>query len=260
MRISGLLRAAYETAVDLVLPHTCPGCGGPEPWCTGCAMTIAGRPRAVILPEAMLDHFSVTGARVPAVYALARYTGPARAAIIAGKERGRRDLPPRLGRALGRSLAALQDAGALPDDLWLVPAPTRKAAARARGGDPVTAMARAAAALLAERGRPTGVAPCLALARGTRDSVGLDPAARARNLRGAVTVDARAAAPRGAITVLIDDVLTTGATAVSSVEALSASGFPPVAMVVIAAVPALRPTVFRRGDEGSLPSGRPRWW
>jgi predicted amidophosphoribosyltransferase len=83
-------------------------------------------------------------AHVP-VWALARYTGPVRAAIVAGKERGRRDLPPTLGLALGRGLVRLRRSGVLPGALWLVPAPSRRSAARARGGDPVTAMARAAA-------------------------------------------------------------------------------------------------------------------
>lgn len=96
------------------------------------------------------------------------------------------------------------------------------------------------------------MAPCLALSRRTRDSVGLDAAARARNLRGAVTLDRRAAPPPGARPVLVDDVLTTGATATASMEALAAGGFSQVAMVVIAAVPALRPRVFRGSAARSL--------
>lgn len=240
---------SLRAGIDLVLPRTCPGCYAPEPWCGVCAATLDRRPRAVAVPEAALDRLSTAGLRLPTVHALARYSGPVRAAIIAGKERGRRDLPPLLGAALGTGLATLQDAGVLPRELWLVPAPTRRASARARGGDPVTAMARAAAATLAACGRPTGVAPCLYLARRARDSVGLDAAGRAANLAGAIRFEARASPPPGARVVVLDDVLTSGATVCGSCEALAAHGVSPAGVLVLAAVPALR---------GSLLSARSR--
>lgn len=246
-----------RVGVDLVLPRTCPGCHAPEPWCAICASTVGGRPRAVIMPEAALDRMSDRGLRLPTVHALARYTGPIRAAVIAAKERGRRDLPPLLGAALGAGLAALQDAGALPRDLWLVPAPTRRAAARARGGDPVTAMARAAAATLAAYRRSAGVAPCLFLARRARDSVGLDAAGRAANIAGAIRFDARAAPPPGASAVLLDDVLTTGATVDGSCGALAANGVALSGVLVLAAVPPLRPAMLpgRRRDSARAGPG-----
>ena len=43
-------------------------------------------------------------ASLPTVWALTRYTDPVRSAILAGKERGRRDLPALLGVALGRAV------------------------------------------------------------------------------------------------------------------------------------------------------------
>ncbi|MEO7125828.1 MAG: ComF family protein [Nakamurella sp.] len=232
-----------RVGLDLVLPRVCPGCFAPEPWCADCAATISGRPRAVTAPEAMLDEFAAAGLALPTVHALTRYSGPIRAAIVAGKERGRRDLPPLMGVALGRGLTALQDVGVIPADLWLVPAPTRPASARARGGDPVTVMARSAAAELAAVGRPTGVAPCLYLARGTRDSVGLDAAGRAANLARAVRFRPEATPPRGAFVVLLDDVLTSGATVTRSSMTLSAHGLAPVGALILAAVPPLRPKV-----------------
>lgn len=238
--------ATLHAGVDLVLPRVCPGCFAAEPWCATCASTIAGRPRAVEMPEAMLDHFADAGLPVPSVHALARYTGPVRAAILAGKERGRRDLPPLLGAALGEGLVTLQDAGVLPAELWLVPAPTRLASARARGGDPVTAMARSAAAVLAGAGRPTGVAPCLYLARGTRDSVGLTAAGRAANLARAVRFKAAGAPPPDASVVLLDDVLTSGATVGRSGMVLAAHGRPLVGALVLASVPVLRPALVNR--------------
>lgn len=234
-----------RAGIDLVLPQVCPGCFAAEPWCATCAATIGGRPRAIEPPEAMLDQFAEAGRPLPAVHALARYTGPIRAAILAGKERGRRDLPPLLGAALGEGLAVLQDSGVLPAELWLVPAPTRRSSARARGGDPVTAMARSAASVLASSGRPTGVAPCLYLARGTRDSVGLTAAGRAANLAHAVRFRAAAAPPAGASVVLLDDVLTSGATVSRSSMTLSSRGLRPAGALVLASVPPLRPTLMR---------------
>lgn len=249
-RLGTEMRALAAAGLDLVLPHTCPGCGSPGPWCVACASTLEGKPRAVIPPDGVLDHFAARAGPLPALYALSRYSGPSRGAIIAGKERGRRDLPPRLGLALGRGLAALQDVGVLPSELWLVAAPTRQSAARSRGGDPVLAMARAAAGLLAAAGRPTGVAPCLHLARRTRDSVGLDAAARARNLAGSIVFDPAGSPPAGAATVLLDDVFTTGATATASIDMLAAQGFLPVGVLVVATAAPLRPGMIHAPRAG----------
>lgn len=254
------LRCAAEAArtlqagLDLVLPRVCPGCFAPEPWCAACAETISGRPRAVAVPDAMLDEFAEAELPLPPVHALSRYSGPIRKAIIAGKERDRRDLPPLMGAALGEGLASLQDIGVLPAELWLIPAPTRRSSARARGGDPVTAMARAAAAGLAANGRPSGVAPCLYLARGTRDSVGLDAAGRAANLARAVRFNSAAAPPNRAAAVLLDDVLTSGATVTRSSVTLSAHRVDLAGVLVLAAVPAFRPEVTHRPPSTRRPA------
>ena len=77
---------------------------------TGATPRCAGRPRRVRLPEL------VTGGaadRLPPVWALTRYTDPVRSAILAGKERGRRDLPALLGTALGNGLLRLHRLGLL---------------------------------------------------------------------------------------------------------------------------------------------------
>jgi predicted amidophosphoribosyltransferase len=228
-------------AMDLVLPRPCPGCGGPGPWCDACDSTLCGRPRRVRVPEAVAGARGPSGTSptggLPPVWALSRYRDPVRSAIVAGKERDRRDLPTHLGIALGRGIARLLAMHLLSEPCWLVPAPSRRAAARSRGGDPVTSMARAAARQLAGHGQRAGVAPCLVTAGAARDSVGLDAAQRAVNLGGRVRWRAAGAPPDGAVVVLVDDVLTTGATAAAACRALQREGVAVGGVLVLAAVP-----------------------
>jgi predicted amidophosphoribosyltransferase len=226
--LAGLL----EAAADLVLPRPCPGCGRAGPWCDSCAATLAGPPRRIRPPDQLADAI-----HLPPVWALARYTGPVRAAILAGKEQGRRDLPPRLGRSLGAAVLRLHAWRAVTEPLWLVPAPSRPVAARRRGGDPVRIMAGAAARAAAEPGLSVGVSPCLITAGRARDSVGLDAAQRQRNLTGRVRLLTPAMPPPDSAVLLVDDVVTTGATAVAASLTVRAAGLRVVGMLTLAAVP-----------------------
>ncbi|ACV77767.1 ComF family protein [Nakamurella multipartita] len=221
-----------DALADLVLPRPCPGCGRAGPWCVNCARTVGRAPRRIRPPD---DPAAAAG--LPPAWALAHYTGPIRAAVLAGKEKGRRDLPPRLGQALGAGVLQLLAWGAVLEPVWLVPAPSRPSAARRRGGDPVRAMATAAARTVAAAGRACGVAPCLVTAGRARDSVGLDADARRRNLSGRIRLRPGGAPPPGADVLLLDDVLTTGATAVAAAAALTAAGHRPVGLLTLAAVP-----------------------
>ncbi|WP_222618268.1 ComF family protein [Nakamurella sp. PAMC28650] len=225
-------RGPLGVLLDLVLPRPCPGCGGPEPWCSGCAATLSPRARQVALPEVTLD--TAADVALPVVRALARYAGPVRAAILAGKERGRSDLPPLLGLAVGTALIRLRRIALVPDEVWIVPAPSRRAAARRRGGDPVTAMASAAARTMAAAGIVAGVAPCLYTQGRARDSVGLDAAARTANLAGRIRFRRSGAPPDGVAVVLLDDVLTTGSTVVAAVRALSVAGIDVICGLAVA--------------------------
>ncbi|MEE2032853.1 ComF family protein [Rhodococcus chondri] len=207
--------------LDLVLPVVCGGCAMPGvAWCRSCAGELNDAP-APARPR--------VDPGVP-VWTLGPYRGARRNAVVAAKERGRRDLAEPLGLALAVAVARLRRWGECPaGPLIVVPAPTRARAARARGGDPVTRMACAAA----RHDRSLHVHPVLVTARGVRDSVGLSAAERRRNLAGRIVVRP-CPVPRALPVLLVDDILTTGATAAESVRVLRSAGFATFGTVAIA--------------------------
>ncbi|WP_305092178.1 ComF family protein [Prescottella sp. R16] len=216
--------------LDLILPVECGGCGAPgTSWCDGCRRLLADVPIEV---HTRVD----TGVEV---WALGPYSGPRRRAVIAAKERGRRDLADPLGRALSGALGRLRRWGELDPagPLVLVPAPSRPRAARGRGGDPVLRAAQVAATA-------TGgcrVVPALTMRVGVRDSVGLSAARRQQNLAGRIRFTAAGTGLRrgggewGSQVVLVDDVVTTGATVAESVRVLASAGVAVTAALVVAA-------------------------
>lgn len=226
-----------SSILDLVLPKECGGCDAPGAlWCTRCDVEVTGRSPLELRPR--------VDPGVPC-WALGTYTGPRRGAVLALKERNRADLSAPLGRALAVALTNLRTLGHIdpPElaSLTLVPAPTRARAARSRGGDPVGRIADAAARALEPEF--VEVPRMLRMRAGVRDSVGLGAAARAANVAG--RVDVRAPRRRSRIVgqrhtdrsvVLVDDVLTTGATASESIRALTDFGLRVDGVIVIASV------------------------
>ncbi len=163
------------------------------------------------------------------VFALGRYAGARRHAILALKERRRGDLVAPLARTLAVGVHRLLCWGIVGTPLTLVPAPTRRAAARRRGGDPITRIADAAVAAHPD----IAVVQALRMRALARDSVGLGSSARERNAAGRVLM--LKGQRLGTEIVVVDDVVTTGATVRESVRVLRAAGVRVAAVLTIAA-------------------------
>lgn len=219
---------------DLLLPAECAGCGESRSrsalpgLCTLCALSLSGPPVPARVPAAAEGR-----PRLPPVHALAAYRDPVPEIIIAQKEHGRLDLAGPLGRELARAAEA---AAAGADPLWLVPVPSTRAATVRRGQDPMLRMARVAGARLRAGGRAVAVLPALTYRRRVADQAGLGRGARAENMDGALAVRASSARLLGERpVVLLDDVLTSGATLAEAARALRAAGNAPVGAAVLAA-------------------------
>ena len=164
------------------------------------------------------------------VFALGRYAGARRRAIVAMKDRGRIDLGAPLAGLLALGVHRLLLWGLVDVPLTIVPAPTRGWAARRRGGDPVTRIAT-----LATAGHPhITVARALRMKALARDSAGLGSAARERNIAGRVLLTRRGVQADHEV-LLVDDIVTTGATARESVRVLQSAGARVSAVLVLAA-------------------------
>jgi predicted amidophosphoribosyltransferase len=198
--------------LDLVLPLTCGGCGVPATrWCATCAGTLRVADDQPHLVTVRHDP------GVP-VFALGRYAGPRRHAVVALKEHGRSDLLVPLSRVLALGVHRLLSWGIVGLPLAIVPAPTRRSSARRRGGDPVT---RLIAGAVAGHDQIV-IVPALRMKESARDSVGLNGRSRERNITGRVLVARQP--PIAADVLLVDDIVTTGATASESVRVLRSAG------------------------------------
>lgn len=217
--------------VDLALPSSCAGCGADgATLCHECSSDLAG-PAAPTWPDPC-------PAGLPPTWAVASYAGPVRAIVVAHKEEGRLVLCRPLGAALARSTTAAW--AATGDDarrpVLLVPAPSRSAAVRARGNDPTLSMTRAAAAGLRRQGLDVTVVRALRVRRGVDDQAGLSATERSANLAGALRVTRSAERLLvGRHVVVVDDVITTGATLAEAARTLRAVGAEVRAAAVVAA-------------------------
>lgn len=228
------MRRVLADLLDLVLPRSCVGCDVPgRVLCGDCA---AG------LRTPFPHRPDPCPAGLPPLVAAAAYDGGIRAALIAHKERGRLGLVRPLGEGLGAAVRAV----GVGRPVVLVPVPSSAAAVRERGHDHARRLAAAAA-----RGVPGGrVGALLVPARAVADQSGLTTGGRAANLSGALR--ARRPVP-GLPVVVVDDVVTTGATLTEAARALRLAGADVRGCAVVAAT---RRWATGSGDRAEGPLSR----
>lgn len=219
-----------DAAADLVLGARCAGCEVPAfGLCPACAATVRGVVPAVVSRP-------VTG--LPPMVAAGPYHGELRRVILAAKERQALIQVPLLAELLARAVAALLLQGTPRLPVTLVPVPSVRARVMERGIDLTAALAAGAARRLRRCGVEVRVARAVRLAREPDDQAGLRRLERMVNSEGAYRCVPGQLA--GSV-IVIDDVVTTGATLVAVSAALRAAGCTPFGAATVA-------QTQRRGD------------
>jgi len=245
-RLARAARQLVAGAIDLVYPSHCMACGegldGTAALCLSCAAKVhwIGHDRCrrcgagVGLHRGAVESCPECATHPPAFVeeacAVAKYGGPLRAVILGLKFGGGLQAVPMLARLLAtriRDTQLLQNAAG-----WaVVPVPLAPPDARQRGFNQAEELARALT-------RDFPVRPDVGLlrkTRATRPQATLDHAARAQNLRGVFAVDHKRARRYAATGVLlVDDVMTTGATLAECARALHEAGIRRIRGAVIA--------------------------
>jgi ComF family protein len=244
--IIGHLRGAWaqaaKFALDIALPTLCVACREPvdgegvcaecwaklsfiePPYCPRLGIPFVYDPGPELLSmEAIANPPAYQRAR-----AAVRYDDVARTLVHALKYHDRTDLAPTMGRWMTRAGREL-----LADADVLVPVPLHWRRGWSRRYNQSGALARAI-------GRQSGVkvaAEALRRVRATEQQIGLSRAQRASNVQGAFKVDAdRMADIQGRRVVLVDDVLTSGATTDACARALLRAKAAQVDVLVFARV------------------------
>ncbi|AZK94322.1 ComF family protein [Streptomyces tsukubensis] len=211
------MRGWWQEISGLVLPAACGGCGVPRTLlCPECAYELYGSAARVARPDPAPPG-------LPVVHAAAPYADAVRAVLLAHKERGALGLARPLGIALaGAVRAAVRSAPASRDrPLLLVPVPSARWAVRARGHDATRRTALAAARELRRTGTAAGVLPLLRQRRPVTDQTGLTAPERVANLAGALrAAEGAGRLLTGATVVLVDDLMTTGASLTEAARAV----------------------------------------
>ncbi|WP_294640915.1 ComF family protein [Rothia mucilaginosa] len=273
--LAGALKSAGGSLGEVLMPRTCPCCavpvayGADSPLCEQCLPQLYS---ALARVERVQVLQPLDGAVVPEVRAASRYEGMMPRALLALKNAGRTDLLPLLGEGLARSVYELLRAhreglhaeygSSAPVEVLLVPAPSSAQSVRRRGYAPANLLVQEAARQLNQRlpasvrvravdvigyaprnRRGSGAslssrvgASLLGASETKNEQKGLGAVGRAERMHGALRVmEPALCADR--ISVICDDVVTTGATASEMVRVLQESGSRVLGVCAVAAVP-----------------------
>ena len=267
--LAGALKSAGGSLGEVLMPRTCPCCavpvayGADSPLCESCLPQLYS---ALARVERVQVLQPLDGAVVPEVRAASRYEGIMPRALLALKNAGRTDLLPLLGEGLARSVYELLRAhreglhaeygSSAPVEVLLVPAPSSAQSVRRRGYAPANLLVQEAVRQLNQRLPASvrvravdviGYAP--RNRRGSGASIISDAISGAQNEQKSLGAVGRAERMRGAlrvmepalcadrISVICDDVVTTGATASEMVRVLQESGSRVLGVCAVAAVP-----------------------
>lgn len=273
--LAGALKSASGALGEVLMPRTCPCCavpvayGADSPLCEQCLPQLYS---ALARVERVQVLQPLDGAVVPEVRAASRYEGMMPRALLALKNAGRTDLLPLLGEGLARSVYELLRAhreglhaeygSSAPVEVLLVPAPSSAQSVRRRGYAPANLLVQEAARQLNQRlpasvrvravdvigyaprnRRGSGAslssrvgASLLGASETKNEQKGLGAVGRAERMHGALRVmEPALCADR--ISVICDDVVTTGATASEMVRVLQESGSRVLGVCAVAAVP-----------------------
>lgn len=221
---------ALRDALATLFPVTCGGCGAADSRLCGECLDALG-----CAVEPGLEEFPDLELRVVSAMP---YVPELQTVLDSFKERGRADLAKELSSLLLislRRIGVLMRGGEIStvttalrggETVLLIPVPSRKRARARRGYHHIQ--------LLLERAMPAAQ-PVAALrhVRAVADQSKLDRDARSRNLHGAFVASP---AVRGRACVVVDDLLTTGATLAEAARALRAAGATVIGAAVIARV------------------------
>ncbi|HEY8752816.1 MAG TPA: phosphoribosyltransferase family protein [Arthrobacter sp.] len=239
LRAADQLSAAAAELLALVIPVDCVCCGAEDlALCVACERQVRHLTRHPFRAEEEAPALmNVDGGVILPVVAAGVYREELAQTVLSFKSHGQHQLASVLARGLGHGIAA---AVAGVDGVCLVPVPSSTGAYIKRGFSPVHL-------LLAElgRGAATGT-PVVDVIRKSRRRAaleqlpggqkGLGRGARARRVRGSMKVPGRRCVRvAGRRCIIVDDVLTTGATLAEAARALHLSGAVVVGAVVLAA-------------------------
>ncbi len=232
-----LWQELQQELAALVLPVACAGCGLARvrgELCGECAEEFKSADPRRVWPSALPSG-------LPRVYAAMPYADEVRAVLLAHKERGALRLVTPLGELLAaavRKASARSRAASGAGPLTLVPVPSARRAVAGRGHDPVRRIALAAAGELRREGLPVRVVSALRQRRVVADQAGLSARQRSANLSGALElVPGSERLLAAGETVLVDDLMTTGASLAEAARTVREQ----VRSVIAAAVVAYRP-------------------